>query len=567
MRATGSDLRPCEPKLSITFDGVAIQARPGETIAAALTAHGIRVFRRTVAGSPRGLFCGMGVCQDCLVSVDGVPNQRACMTKITHDLTVESQTAPARLASWQGRQPASLPCQLDPDIVVVGGGAAGLTAAATAAENGASVVVVDERPTPGGQYFKQPISGLPGAADADDGQFAEGRALIARARAAGVVIVPAIAVTAMLPLALGVLWQNRVLILRAGQVIIATGAYERPLPVTGWTLPGVMTTGSAQTLLRSYRVLPGRRILVAGNGPLNLQVALELRRAGADVVGLAELAPAPAWRRAPAALRMALNGPGLVRQGVRQLAELQRFNVPIFFEYEVAAVQPGLLVRLTGAPDSKAAPREFAVDALCMGYGFLPNNELLRLFGCRHAYDPDRRQLVPQRDSQLQTSVPGVFAIGDCCGLGGVRAAIAEGALAGLVAAHRAKGRPIDQRGERERRGLLRDLARHRRFQTALWQVYAAPRPVTRTADVAICRCEEVTLAKIEAASAGGKGIGFLKRQTRLGMGLCQGRYCIPESVEFLCRRSGIPSDESCFAAPRPPLKPVPLGALITTED
>ena len=281
------DPGPCPLKLS--FEGRPVPARPGETLAAALTAAGELVLRLTRGGAGRGLFCGMGVCQDCLVEVDGVPNRRACMTRIEGPHTIRRQQSPAAAPATVGPLPPA--ALATPELLVVGGGAGGLAAAAVAAEAGAEVVLLDERPQPGGQYYKQP-SASRGAIARPDAQFAGGRALIERARRAGVRLVSGAQAWGAFaaPLEVAAVTPEGAAVYRPRRLVIATGAYERGLPVPGWTLPGVMTTGAAQTLLRSYGVLPGRRVLVAGNGPLNLQVALELARAGAEIVALAELA-------------------------------------------------------------------------------------------------------------------------------------------------------------------------------------------------------------------------------------------------------------------------------------
>jgi len=575
MRARGFEIGPDEFGVTISFEGREIVARKGETLAAALTASGISDYRSTASGDTRGLFCGMGVCQECLLEVDGRPNQRACMTKVAPAMTVRRQVpAPeafGRPAPARGSTPDWQQVSDEPDILVVGGGAGGLTAAAVAAEAGARVVLVDERPVPGGQFFKQPITTLGGvAASIEDGQAADGRKLIARARDAGVAFLDAMVWAASSPHEVHIQDASGNRALRPKQLIVATGAYERGVPVPGWTLPGVMTTGAAQTLLRSYRVLAGRRVLVAGNGPLNLQVAAELAEAGGQVVGVAELAFQPGPATLGAAWRMFMAAPDLVKQGRRYLRTLKSADVSLHYRHVltgIAQTESGLSASLTHLAGGTV--RTFEADAVLMGYGFMPSNELLRLLGCAHDYDAGRRHLVTRRDDDCCTTIAGVFAVGDCCGLGGARAAQAEGVMAGLAAAGET-GCTIPAGLAKEGLVARTDLARQRRFQSALWQLFAADLPglADDADDTVICRCEDQTLGDLAASlQSGFQSLGELKRCTRLGMGRCQGRYCAPALAEYLHRTYGRALDEFAYFAPRPPIKPIGIGDMVQQDE
>ncbi|MGB3407599.1 MAG: 2Fe-2S iron-sulfur cluster-binding protein, partial [Jannaschia sp.] len=254
------------------FDRRPIPFRHGQSVAAALTEAGQKALRQTAKGADRGMFCGMGVCQDCLVTVDGMPNQRACMTLATPDLSIRAQVAFPVLEDMPVPTPPAPARILSPDIAIIGAGAGGLSAAIAARAAGASVVVLDERKVGGGQYYKQSARH-----PALDAQQAEGAELLDRARASGAEILGSVEIWGAFdgPLFLADI-AGAALIVRPRTAIVATGAYERPRMVPGWTLPGVMTTGAAQTLWRSYRTLPGKRVAVCGSGPLNAQVALEL---------------------------------------------------------------------------------------------------------------------------------------------------------------------------------------------------------------------------------------------------------------------------------------------------
>ena len=547
-----------------TFEGKPLEGRHGESLAAALVSAGIVAFRETRGGEMRGMFCGMGVCQDCLIEVDGKPNQRACMTRLEGPMTVRREMYGRTLPEVASGEPPKLIDETPeerPEVLVVGAGPGGLAAAIAAQRLGAQVTVVDERATPGGQYFKQMI--LEGEAVArPDGQHVEGARLVSAAREAGVEIRSAVDIWGAFS-AHELIGTESGLVRRFNpqRLIVATGAYERAVPLPGWTLPSVMTTGAAQTLWRSYRRLVGKRILIAGNGPLNLQVASELAAGGAEIAAVVEIAPVSATVL-PDLMRMFAAAPGLVVDGLKYRVRLAK--VPLVYGSVVSRIEPGahgLVAHVAQLPASRAGERAFAVDAVCLGYGFEPSNEILRALGCRHVFDPARGQFTAVVGEDGRTSVPDVFALGDCTGLGGARMALARGEIAGSAVAAdlgRVHG-PMPRRVEKARRSL----ERHRRFQAALWRFYAAPRLSLElaTPETIVCRCEEITLAQIEAALADGRPpIGDLKRTTRAGMGPCQGRYCSPVLSQLLAQRQGRALDDGVRFAPRMPIKPVAIA-------
>jgi len=555
--------------IEITFEGRTISAQSGESLAAALTANGILSLRTTRCNAERGIFCGMGVCQDCLVEVDGRPAQRACMTIVDRPLAVRREAHARPLPPPTGGIIADTEVE-HPEVLVLGAGPGGLAAAIAARRAGAAVTLVDERAKPGGQYFKQlSVSGGAGP----DRQHAEGRALIEEARRIGVDLRSGVLVWgAFQGSGFAAVADGRSLRFVPKATIIAAGAYERPWPVPGWTLPGVMTTGAAQTLWRMARRLPGRRVLIAGNGPLNLQLAAELLEGGAEVIAVVESAPRPSVGRIGALLTMLGAAPGLFADGLRYHRQRRGGGAEMIHGQVIKSITRGdsdLMVELAPSRMGDPIVRKLTVDVVCLGYGFEPSNELLRLLGCGHDYDTQRRHLVTRRDADGRTDVPGIFALGDCTGLGGARVALAEGTIAGCAAAADL-GHALDSGLVAQRDCVRADRARHLRFQKALWSLYAAPPHSARlvTPETVICRCEEVTFAEIAAALADEiKSAGAVKRRTRLGMGRCQGRYCTPVLENLLAERCGRERGEFTGFAPRVPVKPLPIGALIQRPD
>jgi D-hydroxyproline dehydrogenase subunit alpha len=543
MRLTHPSIRPVGRAITFHFDDRRIEALEGETVAAALSAAGIATFRHTPSGAPRGLFCGMGACFDCVVTIDGRIGQRACLTRAGDGMVVVSGF-PAELA-FDAAPPAE---GRDCDVLVVGGGVGGLSAGIAASEAGASVVLLDERAGSGGQFAK-PLA--PSHVDsAPDPQFQLGTDLRLGAEKAGVRMeTGALVWGAFAPDDIAAVVRGQPITYRPRRLILATGAHEAPVPVPGWTLPGVMTTGGLQTLVRTHLVSPGQRVLIAGNGPLNLQLACEMLARGMTPVAVLEAAPRPgmkAWRDLAGMARAA---PDLAWDGWSMLSRLKRAGVPVLWGTTLDRLEGDGRVQA-----AQAGERRFEVDVVALNMGFQPEVNLARALGVAHRLvDRGAGYLASEADMEGRTPVAGVFAIGDGAVLGGARVARARGRLAGLAAA-RELGlvAPADN-------ATRAALARAERFQAALWRVFAAP--AIQIADAAVvCRCEEVTAARLRMEIAAGlTSLPALKKATRAGMGRCQGRFCAA-TIARMCPAGAEPEN---FAAPRAPLRPVPAASLM----
>ncbi|MGW0364771.1 FAD/NAD(P)-dependent oxidoreductase [Streptomyces sp. NPDC002990] len=462
--------------------------------------------------------------------------------------------------------PGSRPGPTGPtDLAVVGAGPAGLAAAVTAAGLGLRVTVLDAGERPGGQYYRHPAPGLgaarPEALHHDWAAFASREAALrAHASAGRITYLPGHHVWTVVPHGAAARWilhavaghghQERAVSVAARAVLLATGAYERQLPFPGWTLPGVVGAGGAQAMLKSGLVLPGRRVVVAGSGPLLLAVAGSLAAAGATVPAVVEGAAYTAYAgRLPALLR----NPGKLTEAARYGGALLRHHVRLLTRHAVTEahgtdrVEAVTVARL----DRHWRPlpgtaRRIPCDALAVGHGLVPQLELATGLGCATRRGPDGT-IALELDAGQRTSVPGIWSAGETGGIGGAGLALVEGE----IAAHALAGRPVPA-------GLARRRARLRAFAAAM---AAAHRPGSGWTgwlrdDTLVCRCEEVEAGRVREAARelGARDARTVKLQTRAGMGWCQGRMCGP-AVAALAGQEPSPDR-------RPLSCPVPLRHL-----
>ncbi|WJS85367.1 FAD-dependent oxidoreductase [Paracoccus sp. TOH] len=445
-------------------------------------------------------------------------------------------------------------------VVIIGAGPAGLSCAAALAEAGREVVILDENRQAGGQYFRQ----LPAAFSADYRRLPhdrKGYAALAQVLARpGVRFLRDTTVwSAVAPHCIAYAGREGSGRIDASAVVLATGAQDLPMPFPGWTLPGVISAGGCLNLVKGQGLVPQGRVVVAGNGPLVLVTAATLIAAGAQVVAVHEAQRAA--RLLPASMRGLWAAPGILRQALAYRAAMLRAGVPMRFGHMVAevsgreALESVTVARIgpDGRPDDRRQTLE--ADILVTGYGLVPGSEPARLFGCRMRFEPSLNGAVPERSGTFETSVAGVYAIGDGAGIGGVKVAIIEG----RIAAHAILGQGVPA-------PLRRDHGRLDRFRRSLNLAYRLASPLNAaTPDTIVCRCEALKLAELQSHPRLQTGnLNALKTATRLGMGRCQGRNCLPAAPTLL----GLaPDDLATRPRVRPPLRPIPLGQIAADRD
>ncbi|CAN7155266.1 FAD-dependent oxidoreductase [Bosea sp. LjRoot90] len=456
------------------------------------------------------------------------------------------------------------------DLIVLGAGPAGAAAAIKARSLGLSVTVIDEALSAGGQVYRAPSPAL--TATQPDADRRKGEELRAKLAASGAVLYANHRVWSLTAgfsvIAIG---PDGPLTLKGPNLIVAAGAVERHIPISGWTLPGVIGLAGATILLKAHGVLPGRRVVVAGSGPLLLLVANKIVAAGGEVAAIVDAAPRSAWL---ARLGSMLARPDLMARGAGWLLALLKARVPIYSGSAIRAIQgtEGVESVTIGPVDRDWRPagdsvRTIAADAVCLGFGLLPSTEVTRLMGAEHHYEPELGGWVPVVDASLQSSVPGLFVAGDGAGVRGADAAPLSGELAALGVARR-----LGRGGDLASQVAMIDSAwrKSARFGVAM-SALAMPPPGAAAiieAGATVCRCEGLTRATLYAAiAAGARTLADLKATTRCGMGPCGGRVCGEAAAMVIAAATGW--DRVAIGQPsaRPPLRPVPLAAITGAFD
>ena len=453
------------------------------------------------------------------------------------------------------------------DLIVIGAGPAGMSAAITATGLGLSVVVFDEQTEPGGQIYRglERLAGSDGkrqrvAALGDS--YGRGIDLLRGFRACGAEFRSNTTVWQIDGADVYSTSASGTSTTTSGkQIVIATGAVERATPFPGWTLPGVMTCGAAQILLKTAGMVPEGRVVLAGSGPLLFMLAWQLLNLGVKVGTILETTSHKNYAKTLIRSIGAVRYQKYLRLGFAILGDLRGADIPIVGDVSDLRVHGEDRATEISYRHNKVAAREH-INWLFVHEGVVPNLNLWLSTRAGMAWNNAQRSFQPRRGRWGDLSIPTMFAIGDCAHIGGADAAATEGQIAAFAAAanlNRISASERDRLVRPQRRVLRRERAA-RAFLDRLYEPAAAVRAPRDEATI-ICRCEEVTTGELrEAVALGCTGPNQLKAFTRCGMGPCQGRLCGPTVVETIADARGLSPEQIGYYRVRPPIKPVTVG-------
>jgi len=454
------------------------------------------------------------------------------------------------------------------DLILIGAGPAGMAAAKEAANHGLSVMVLGEAPLPGGQMYRNIEKIDPGMMQVLGTEYRTGQTLVRRFRSSRVSYVPGATVWQLEPgWSVCYVAREKTRQIRGRRVLIVAGARERPVPICGWTLPGVMAATACDVLLKSGGIIPSKDIVLAGSGPLLLLTAARLLQTGAAVKALLDTTPRANLAASLPYLPRALLAPEYLLKGLALKWAIRRNRVPVYRNVEHVQAVGSQFIEAVRFSENRSL-REIKTDILLLHNGLVPDTQLTGLLQCAHRWDGIRRYWRPVVDAWGNTDVDDIGVAGDAMGIAGARAAQASGRLAALEAAC-ALGRISRHERDRKAIPLRKQLAREGSIRPFLDRLFR-PAPgllVPQDDETVVCRCEEVTAGQIRMAlKLGTPGPNQLKSQTRTGMGSCQGRMCGLTVSEMIAHHLKKDVSRVGYYRIRPPIKPITVKELANLE-
>ncbi len=449
------------------------------------------------------------------------------------------------------------------DIAIVGAGPAGMAAAITARRYGLTVALLDEQSSPGGQIYRGIVTVPRNRSDILGPDFAAGAALAGAYMASGTRHISGAAVWQVTEQhRVNYLQDGRVHSLQASRVLLCAGAMERPFPIPGWTLPGVMTAGAAQILMKGSGLGPAAPVVLAGCGPLLYLLGWQYVRAGVRIAAIVDTTDASDYRRALRHGGGALAGWRYLKKGLMLMGALRKAGVTFYKGASGLRVLGQERASGLGFVCGKVSV-EVQSPLVLLHHGIVPNTQFTWALRARHEWDDAQLCWSPATDCWGELDVPGIFVAGDGGGIGGANVAALQGQLAALAAS--AQLRKLSQGARDIVASPLREQIRKHLYIRPFLDALYRPKEVNRIPadDTIVCRCEEVTAGDVRnLVELGCSGPNEAKSFGRCGMGPCQGRQCGLTITEVIAKARGISPAQVGYFRIRPPIKPITLGEL-----
>lgn len=439
-----------------------------------------------------------------------------------------------------------------PDLAIVGAGPAGLGAAIAAREAGLSVMVLDDQVEPGGQIWRGAGSANAAHVERLGAEYKTGRENVLRFLASGADYRPR-----------HILWHIETegdditlhcagpegsLVVQPRSLLLATGAVERPVPIPGWTLPGVMTAGGLQILLKSSQMASDKAVL-AGAGPLLWLIAAQMIKMGVPPLAVVECVPLSSYLAAAGLLPSTLRQSAPLRKGLSLMADVRRSKVPVYRGAKDLAVEGDTRVRALRFKDWSGRRHRIEAEVVGLHAGVTPNQQAGRVIRLPYRWSKGQHAFCPVRDDTLKVA-DNIYFAGDGARIGGADVAWLEGQMVGRLI------------GGRNVADLQQQIAAALTTRPFIDRLYLPPAPLRQPDDATVvCRCEGVTAGRIrQAVRDGAMGPNQVKFMLRPGMGPCQGRVCGLAVSEIVATTLGQDLDAAGYFRIRPPLKPISLG-------
>ncbi len=550
-------------KINFTFEEKKYCAYEGDTVSSALIRNGIKNFRQDKHKNYRGVYCNMGICNECIVEINGSQSIKACTRIINNNDNISIQKYNAKLAFIEKD------IQLEKkiinfDILIIGAGPGGIGASLSLKNSNKKIALIDEKNSIGGQYYKK-ISKIFNIVSFNklDEQIKEGISYEKKVLKTNI------------DLFLGYkVWgayknndseyeiccskNNEDLRILCKKLIIASGSYEKPFFVNGWHLPNVLTTGGTQILVNSQKILPGKKVIICGNGPLNFQLADELRKGGASVQAVVESSKNPFLNFIFAVFCLFLS-PIIFLKGIKSYLNIFFSNTKIIHQSyvkEIKEIDGKKSISIETKNKNKIIFND--IDVVSLNYGFYPNNDIGRLLGLDGTFNIKKNYYEIKKNIFNQTSDKNIFFVGESARNVGAKISLYEGQLTGFFLNKNSLNifkllkMPI----------LFSNLIRSILFQKFLWIIFKRSHSniVSITNETIFCRCEDVNYGEVSKyKDLFNVDAGLIKRMTRTGMGRCQGRYCGIGLSEVFNKKISNSNYKQYSFAPQNPIKTVPL--------